>query len=128
MTQPAKKGPPTVVQHYQEDAPLVTLTGKGVAALVSGSVALIIAIGALLTSWVLPVFLEKADERFRLELDRRLRDHEARTHIGGARESYVDMRVDQVLAHMNNLATKADVEALKATVTALGKQIDKLDK
>jgi len=122
----------------RNDEPLVTLTGKGVASLIAGVVALILGVGALLTTFVMPMFLEKADERFRAELDRRMAIHENRIaihenrlHVGAASEAYVDRRMSELLSRLdvlgNVMATKVDVEALKVSVAHLTKEIDKLD-
>ena len=105
--------------------PMIALTGKGVAAALSAAVAVFLGMGTMVTSWVMPVFLEKADERFERLLDRRMELHAEHVHRGAATEKYVDDKVEQILAQMKNLATKADFEGLRATVDSIDRRLDK---
>lgn len=101
------------------EQPMISLTGKGVLAVLTAVVTIFLGMGTMLTSWVMPVFLEKADARFERALDRRMDIHGRHVHAGAATEKYVDIKIEQILVRMENLATKADFEALRATVDSI---------
>lgn len=100
-------------------------------ALLVGGATFLTAMAAMVTVHsllVIPSILERADERFRDELDRRMEQHEKHPHAESATWKQVDARFDDLITRIDKLATQEGLTNVDRRLDGIDARLRELER